>query len=136
MDFMLKRTDNKRQRLFLLNQSLENVRTTVIRQVMFAEFEKMIHGMAANDEPLTPESVCAVYRGLNADYYGPDVVLDAEIDMEWARISHFYHSFYVYKYATGFASAIALSEMVLSGGEAERARYIRSSSRAAARTTR
>jgi oligoendopeptidase F len=125
MDFMLKRTQDKRQRLFLLNQSLENVRTTVIRQVMFAEFEKILHGMAAADDPLTPESICAVYRQLNADYFGADIMLDAEIDMEWARISHFYHSFYVYKYATGFSSAIALSEMILGGGEAERNRYIK-----------
>jgi oligoendopeptidase F len=125
MDFMLKRTEDRKQKLLLLNQSLENVRTTVIRQVMFAEFEKTIHEMAANEEPLTPETICAVYRGLNTDYYGPDVAVDAEIDMEWARISHFYHSFYVYKYATGFASAIALSEMILKGGEAERARYLK-----------
>jgi oligoendopeptidase F len=125
MDYMLKRTNDKMQRLYLMNQSLENTRTTVIRQVMFAEFEKTIHAMAQNDEPLTPESICAAYRKLNEDYFGPDVTLDAEIDMEWARISHFYHSFYVYKYATGFASAIALSEMLLGGGEAERKRYLK-----------
>lgn len=125
MDYMLKRTTDRKQRLYLMNQSLENTRTTVIRQVMFAEFEKAIHAMARNDEPLTPESICAAYRGLNEDYFGPDVVLDAEIDMEWARISHFYHSFYVYKYATGFASAIALSEMLLEGGGEERKRYLK-----------
>lgn len=125
MDYMLKRTQDKRQRLFLLNQQLEQVRTTVIRQVMFAEFEKLIHGMAANDEPLTPESVCAVYHQLNVDYYGPDMTVDAEIDMEWARISHFYRSFYVYKYATGYASAVALADMILAGGGQERARYLR-----------
>ena len=125
MDYMLKRTTDRAQRLYLLNQSLEQVRTTVIRQVMFAEFEKIIHGMAANDEPLTPEAICSVYRQLNVDYYGPDMSVDEEIEMEWARISHFYRSFYVYKYATGYASAIALAEMVLQGGDAERARYLR-----------
>lgn len=125
MDYMLKRTTDKGQRLFLLNQTLEQVRTTVIRQVMFAEFEKIIHGMSANGEPLTPESICEVYHKLNVDYYGPDMVVDAEIDMEWARISHFYRSFYVYKYATGYASAIALSENILKGGDAERDRYLK-----------
>ncbi len=125
MDYMLKRTTDKGQRMFLLNQTLEQVRTTVIRQVMFAEFEKIIHGMAANDEPLTPESICAVYRKLNVEYYGPDMVVDEEIDMEWARISHFYRSFYVYKYATGYASAIALAERILNDGEEARARYLK-----------
>jgi oligoendopeptidase F len=125
MEFMLKRTTDKKQKLFLLNQSLEQVRTTVIRQVMFAEFEKVIHGMAASDEPLTPESICAAYRQLNIDYFGADMVVDSEIDMEWARISHFYRSFYVYKYATGYASAIALAEMILNGGNAERERYLK-----------
>lgn len=125
MDFMLKRTTDRAQRLFLLNQSLEQVRTTVIRQVMFAEFEKLIHAMAANDEPLTPESICEVYRNLNVDYYGPDMVVDSEIDMEWARISHFYRSFYVYKYATGYSSAIALADMILHGGKAEQERYLK-----------
>lgn len=125
MDHMLKSTADKGQRMFLLNQTLEQVRTTVIRQVMFAEFEKIIHGMAAKDEPLTPESICAVYHQLNVDYYGPDMVVDEEIDMEWARISHFYRSFYVYKYATGYASAIALSERILNDGEVARDRYLR-----------
>jgi oligoendopeptidase F len=125
MDFMLKRTTDKRQKLFLLNQSLEQVRSTVIRQVMFAEFEKILHGMAANDEPLTPESICAVYRRLNLDYYGEGMVVDDEIDMEWARVSHFYRSFYVYKYATGYSSAVALSDMILKGGKNERDRYLK-----------
>jgi oligoendopeptidase F len=124
MDYMLKHTSDRRKKLYLLSQSLENVRTTVIRQVMFAEFEKAIHAMAAGGEALTPESICAVYHSLNADYFGADVNLDEGIDMEWARVSHFYSSFYVYKYATGFSSAVAIAEMLLGGGAAERERYL------------
>ena len=125
MDYMLGRTTDKRERLYLLNHFLEQIRTTVIRQVMFAEFEKIVHTMQEQGEALTSESLCAVYRQLNVDYYGPDMVVDHEIDMEWARIPHFYGAYYVYKYATGFASAICLAEMVLHGGEAERQRYLK-----------
>ena len=125
MDFMLKRTRDKQSRLYLLNHFLEQIRTTVIRQTMFAEFEKAVHAMVEQGEPLTSEAVSAVYRQLNVDYYGPDIVVDSEIDMEWARIPHFYGAFYVYKYATGFASAIALADMVLKGGQAERDRYLK-----------
>ncbi len=125
MDYMLGRTTDKRERLYLLNHFLEQIRTTVIRQVMFAEFEKIVHTMQEQGEALTSESLCAVYRQLNVDYYGPDMVVDHEIDMEWARIPHFYGAYYVYKYATGFASAICLAEMLLKGGEAERQRYLK-----------
>ncbi len=125
LDYMLKRTQDKDSRLFLLNHFLEQVRTTVIRQVMFAEFEKITHEMAERGEALTGEGLSAVYRQLNADYYGQDMVLDREIDMEWARIPHFYGAFYVYKYATGFASAVALADAVLTGGEPARQRYLK-----------
>jgi oligoendopeptidase F len=125
LDSMLRRTPEKQNRLYLLNYFLEQVRTTVIRQVMFAEFEKIAHAMAERGEALTAESLCAVYRQLNVDYYGPDMVVDSEIDIEWARIPHFYGAFYVYKYATGFASAVALADMVLKGGQEERERYLK-----------
>ena len=125
MDYMLGKTTDKRERLYLMNHFLEQIRTTVIRQVMFAEFEKIIHTMQEQGEALTSESLCAAYRQLNLDYYGPDMVVDHEIDMEWARIPHFYGAYYVYKYATGFASAVSLAEMVLRGGEPERRRYLK-----------
>ena len=124
LDYMLKRTEDKASRLYLINHFLEQVRTTVIRQVMFAEFEKISHAMAENGEALTGEALSAAYRQLNADYYGPDMVLDEEIDMEWARIPHFYGAFYVYKYATGFASAVSLADRVLTEGEQARQRYL------------
>ncbi len=124
MDYMLKKTEHKKERMFLLNYFLEQFRTTVFRQVMFAEFEKITHDMAEKGESLTSEALQDIYRKLNVDYYGDDMVVDDLISMEWARISHFYRAFYVYKYATGFASAIALSRMVLKGGEKERERYL------------
>ncbi|NLG37902.1 MAG: oligoendopeptidase F family protein, partial [Clostridiales bacterium] len=124
MDYMLGRTQDADGRRYLLGYFLEQFRTTMFRQVMFAEFEKIIHARVEEGEALTPETLRDIYRGLNVDYYGPDMVVDEAVDMEWARIPHFYRSFYVYKYATGFASAIYLSRMVLKGGDAERERYI------------
>ncbi len=124
MQYMLKNTDDKDQKLFLLNYFLEQFRTTMFRQVMFAEFEMIIHEMYENGQALTAQSLKAEYRKLNELYYGKDMEIDELIDMEWARIPHFYNAFYVYKYATGFASAIALSNMVLAGGKAEQERYI------------
>jgi oligoendopeptidase F len=80
---------------------------------MFAEFEKIIHQEAEKGNPLTPEVLNKIYHDLNHEYYGPDMVIDGEIDLEWARIPHFYYNFYVYKYATGFSAATALAERIL-----------------------
>jgi oligoendopeptidase F len=91
---------------------------------MFAEFEKIIHEKTESGEALTPELLCSVYRGLNADYYGPEIVVDREIELEWARIPHFYTAFYVYKYATGFSAATALTRQILEQGEAVVSRYL------------
>lgn len=124
MDYMLRRTQDADGRRYLLGYFLEQFRTTMFRQVMFAEFEKIIHARVEEGKALTPESLRDIYHTLNVDYYGPDMVVDEAVDMEWARIPHFYRSFYVYKYATGFASAIYLSRMVLKGGDAERERYL------------
>ncbi|MDD4797947.1 MAG: oligoendopeptidase F [Clostridia bacterium] len=109
LDYMLKNSTGKSERLALLNHYLEEFRGTVFRQTMFAEFEKIVHQKAENDEPLTAESLCEIYRALNYDYFGDIVVLDEEIALEWARIPHFYSAFYVYKYATGFSAAQALA---------------------------
>jgi oligoendopeptidase F len=95
----------------------------MFRQVMFAEFEYIIHKKQEEGEALTCDEYKKIYTELNRLYYGPEMVVDEEIAMEWARIPHFYRAFYVYKYATGFASAIALSRAVLSGEEG-RDRYL------------
>jgi len=124
MQHMLKKVTDRGERMYLLNYFLEQFRTTLFRQVMFAEFEMITHQRAEAGEPLTAELLCEIYADLNRLYYGPDVVTDEEIAMEWARIPHFYRAFYVYKYATGFASAIALARMVLQGEEG-RDRYLK-----------
>lgn len=124
IDYMLKKSQDPREKMFLINHYLEQFRGTVYRQTMFAEFEKIIHEQAEAGEALTPESLCKTYRDLNALYYGPEVVLDPEIDMEWARIPHFYSAFYVYKYATGFSAATAIKEMIINEGQPAVDRYL------------
>ncbi len=108
-----------KKRAYYLNHFLEQFRTTCFRQTMFAEFEKKAHEMAESGEPLTVESLSAVYRGLNELYY-KGVNADDNIAAEWMRIPHFYNAFYVYQYATGICTAVALSDDVLSTGSAER----------------
>lgn len=107
----------------LLEKNLEQFRTTVFRQVLFAEFEKKTHELAEKGQPLTPAKFTAVYGQLLEEYYGSELVLDEYIKGEWARIPHFYSAFYVYKYATGFSSAIAISEMILEEGQPAVTRY-------------
>lgn len=117
MHHLLNTTTDKKKRAYLINYQLEQFRTTLYRQTMFAEFEKITHQMVAEGEPLTAESLCKVYHDLNVLYFGDQVVVDEEIDMEWARIPHFYTPFYVYQYATGYSAAIALSKRILEKGE-------------------
>lgn len=124
MDYMLKNTKDPRQKMYLLNHYLEQFRGTVYRQTMFAEFEKLTHEKVEAGEPLTAETLCSMYYDLNKDYYGPDMVIDEDIKMEWARIPHFYNEFYVYQYATGFSAATALSQQILSEGEPAVKRYL------------
>ena len=111
--YLLEHTDEPKARMSLLNQYLENFKGTVYRQTMFAEFEKAAHAMAENGEPLTPAALNALYGGLVGDYFGPELVMDDEVSCEWARIPHFYRPFYVYKYATSYSAAVALSEAIL-----------------------
>lgn len=124
MNHLLATTSDRKKKLYLLNYFMEQFRTTVYRQTMFAEFEKMIHEKAEAGEPLTAELLCSVYRELNKSYYGPDIVVDDYIDMEWARIPHFYTSFYVYKYATGFSAAMSISQQILKEGRPAVERYL------------
>lgn len=124
MDYMLKTTEDPRQKMYLVNYYLEQFRGTVYRQTMFAEFEKTIHERVEAGEPLTPDTLCGLYYDLNVDYYGPDMVVDEDINMEWARIPHFYNEFYVYQYATGFSAATALSQQILHEGAPAVERYL------------
>lgn len=124
MNYMLKNTTDKKEKMYLLNHYMESFRTTVYRQTMFAEFEKLMHERAEAGEALTSELLCSIYHDLNVKYYGPDIVVDDYIDVEWARIPHFYQNFYVYKYATGFSAATALSTGVLKDGEPALNKYL------------
>ena len=117
------RRDDK-QRAYLINRELDGIRGTIIRQTMFAEFEKITHEMAEAGEPLTVQAFKDVYRGLLEAYFGPDFVLDEELSLECLRIPHFYRAFYVYKYATGLSAAIALSKRVLAGGRQQLEDYL------------
>ena len=113
-----------KERKWLLNYGLDMVRTTLYRQAMFAEFERDTHAMAENEEILTHESLCDLWKNLNSKYYGPDVVIDDLINIEWARIPHFYSAFYVYKYVTGFVSACSLSRQIVESGNVARDKYL------------
>lgn len=117
MEYLLGRTTDKKERAYLINHFLDQFKGTIYRQTMFAEFELNISKLVAAGETLTADVLSAEYRRLNELYYGPDMVVDDEIAMEWARIPHFYYDFYVFQYATGYAAAIALSRRILKEGE-------------------
>jgi oligoendopeptidase F len=114
-----------RERAYLINRDIDSIRATIIRQTMFAEFEKTTHEMAESGEPLTVDSFKTVYRELLATYFGPDFAIDEQLALECLRIPHFYRAFYVYKYATGLSAAIALSQRVRQGGDQELDDYLR-----------
>ncbi|HNX92772.1 MAG TPA: M3 family oligoendopeptidase, partial [Syntrophomonas sp.] len=124
IDYLLEHSKDKQEKMYLINHYLEQFRGTVYRQTMFAEFEKIIHDRAEQGEAVTPELMGSVYRELNKLYYGPEIVLDEEINIEWARIPHFYSSFYVYKYATGFSAATAIKEAIRQEGTPAIERYL------------
>ena len=125
MEYLLKNTENKKEKMYLINYFLEQFKGTLYRQTMFAEFEKLTHEMAAKKEPLTAEVLCDIYYKLNEQYFGKDIVIDKEIALEWARIPHFYTPFYVYQYATGYSAAIAISRKILSGDEKAKEGYFK-----------
>lgn len=120
---LLKKAKNPKNKAYLINYFLEQFRTTLYRQTMFAEFEKITHGLQEAGEALTAERLCSIYYDLNKAYFGEDICIDRQIEMEWARIPHFYTPFYVYQYATGFSAAIALSGKILREGEAAVEQY-------------
>lgn len=122
-EHMMKKAKNKKERAYLINRQLDGIRGTIIRQTMFAEFEKIAHDLVESGEPLTVETLRTMYRKLLEQYFGPEFVLDKELELECLRIPHFYRAFYVYKYATGLSAAIALSQRVLNGGSGELEAY-------------
>lgn len=121
---MLDNASDDRFKAYLINNEIDSIRSTIIRQTMFAEFEKITHEMCEAGEPLTVDAFKETYGNLLKDYFGPEFVLDDELPLECLRIPHFYRAFYVYKYATGLSASIALSQRVLNGGESELNDYL------------
>lgn len=123
-EYLYKNAQTKEEKILYLTEFLDKVRTTIYRQTMFAEFEMIMHEKEENGVPLTEQEFSDTYYKLNELYYGPDMISDDEIRYEWARIPHFYSSFYVYKYATGLSSAIALAFDIINGVEGAKERYL------------
>ena len=123
MRHLLRKSTDRRERAYLINHFLDQFKGTVYRQTMFAEFERELGRMAERGETLTSDALDEKYLALNRLYFGPDMISDAQIALEWARIPHFYRPFYVYKYATGYSTAVALSEGILKEGEPAVKRY-------------
>lgn len=124
INYLLKNTDDENIKAYLINHYLEEFRGTVYRQVMFAHFEREMHKLYESGEALTQEALCKIYYDLNLKYFSPAVEVDRYIEMEWARIPHFYSSFYVYKYSTGFSAAVAFAKNILSGDKTLLEKYI------------
>ncbi len=118
--YLLENTTDPAMRAYLINRQIDDIRGTVYRQTMFAEFEKLTHAMEEAGEPLTLDSFRKTYRGLLDAFFGPDFAIDTELEIECLRIPHFYSAFYVYKYSTGLSAAVALSDQVLAGGDVEK----------------
>ena len=116
MEYLLGKTTDKAERAYLINHFLDQFKGTIYRQTMFAEFERNIGKWSEEGKTLTADLLCAEYKRLNELYYGPDMVVDDNIAMEWARIPHFYYNYYVFQYATGYSAAIALSRRILREG--------------------
>ena len=117
MEHLLAKTTDKRERAYLINHFLDQFKGTLYRQTQFAEFELRLNQLVAEGQTLTADLLCREYKALNEKYYGPDMISDDEIALEWARIPHFYYNYYVYQYATGYSAAIALSRRILKEGQ-------------------
>lgn len=123
MEYLLKTTEDKNQRLYLINYFMEQFKGTLYRQAMFAEFEKTTHELVEQGEALTADTLSSMYHDINVKYFGEDMIIDSEVDMEWARIPHFYYNYYVFQYSTGYSAAIALSQKILKEGEEAVTKY-------------
>jgi len=124
MDYLLKKSTDPKEKMYLLTYYADQFRTTVFRQTMFAEFEMLVHARAEAGDALTPQELSKIYYDLNVKYHGEGMTVDQDIEMEWARIPHFYNSFYVYKYATGFSAATSFSKQILEEGQPAVDRYL------------
>lgn len=124
MRLLLERVKTKEEKIFLINQKIDDIRGTLFRQTLFSEFELLIHTYAENNYPITPHHLKEAYRNLSLKYFGENLVPDESLDVEWARIPHFYYNFYVFQYATGISAALALSDRVIGGGKSERDDYL------------
>lgn len=123
MDHLMKKVKTKKERAYLLNDQIDRIRGTIIRQTMFAEFELKMHQCVEQGQPLTPALLGKMYLELIREYYGPNITIDPQMEVEWARIPHFYYDFYVYQYATGLSAAMALHTQVLAA-ETDRDKYL------------
>lgn len=123
--YLLNETDDKNMKRYVLNKQLESIRSTLVRQGMFAEFESIAHATAEAGKPLTPDVLCGIHKGLNEKYYGAVVAIDDRIGIEWARIPHFYNSFYVYQYCTGISAALTLARKIIAEGKPAVERYLK-----------
>lgn len=121
---LLERATTSTERMSLISQRIDDIRATLFRQTLFAEFELWLHELAERGEPLTPSLLKERYRTLNADYYGEELVIDDRLAIEWARVPHFYYNFYVYQYATGISAALYLVDQVAAEGEKARDGYL------------
>ena len=124
MNYLLNKVTDRKQRMYLLNHYLEEFKGTVFRQTMFGEFEKTIHEKVESGAALTVDYLSNTYKALNEKYFGPEMIVDDLISLEWSRIPHFYLNFYVFQYATGYSSAIALAMGILEEGEKAVTRYL------------
>lgn len=124
VNHLINNEKDKNMKLYFINQQLEQIRTTVFRQVMFAEFEKITHEKLETGNPLTSEDLCKIWHELNVKYFGEEIIVDSEIDMEWSRIPHFYSDFYVYQYATGYAAANSFAKRILAKEENALEKYM------------
>lgn len=124
LDYLIEHAESKAEKLFLLEKYLNNITTTVYRQVMFAEFESLTHSKVEKGEALTPDTLCLLYKDIYKKYWGPEMVIDEEETYTWARVPHFYYNFYVFQYATGFAASEALAAKVKSEGKPAVEKYL------------
>lgn len=124
LNYLIDRAASEEEKLYLVNHYVDSFKSTVFRQTMFAEFEKKTHAAVERGEVLTAENFNEIYYKLNKEYYGDAVISDKDIEFEWARIPHFYRNFYVYKYATGFSTAVSLSQNIISGDKDKLEAYL------------
>lgn len=124
LDYMLKNSQSETETKYLLNYFVNQFKSTVFRQTMFADFEHRVNKLVENSEPIPAEKLHGIYKELNLELFGGDIEVDEYISAEWARIPHFYMFYYVFQYATGFMSAVALSQKILHGTDEDRKAYL------------